>query len=535
MMACARTGMIATCVLFSTALTSTGFTCVPDPAAERPIAFISDLHMSFGRGLDGEWDRYEDFRWPVALGGLLEHLRGWGEGRAELVIVGDLLELWQPRDRTICQGQGPELGCRPDELVGLTRDVIKGHPEVFEMLGTWSREGEHRLTLVPGNHDAALLLPSVQELVLEALGGQNGRVRVATSGIWTSPDCQLHAEHGQQIPLDPNLYTNWPQIEDAATGFVVRPWGEWFVQQMFNKVERAYSLIDNLSPEITGAWYRIGDRGYWTVASDVAEFIRVGFIQTSWAQRGQWVGAPRGGSPDWNVEKARDLGHLLFARALPEDDEVRKLLLEEPADEHVEALRDELDRIAKDAVTAPNELVRELCTRIATLNTPENNTAINSCRPARAGLLVSKVPGVREAAFARHLSRRRDGNSRLTHFVYGHTHQLEAPHAVRIDERHPAEVTVLNTGAFQRVVDSATYGRVLEQKSRELRRTITPGEGLRELQPEDLPPCYTVALAVPQGLGWKVSLHRWHMAEDSSGAGLIPVGGEKERRLCWLR
>jgi hypothetical protein len=34
--------VIATCVLFSPAVVSTGATCVPDPAAEqRPVAFIS--------------------------------------------------------------------------------------------------------------------------------------------------------------------------------------------------------------------------------------------------------------------------------------------------------------------------------------------------------------------------------------------------------------------------------------------------------------------------------------------------------------
>ena len=153
-------------------------------------------------------------------------------------------------------------------MVAITQDVIAGHPQEFAVLRGWSQEKDHHLYLVPGNHNSALLLERVQILVENELQAGNGHVTIVKSGIWQSSDCLVHVEHGHQVPLDPNSYgKRWPDILDAQTGRVVRPWGEWFVQQQFNDVERgsgeepAYPLIDNLSPEIKGAWYRASDRG----------------------------------------------------------------------------------------------------------------------------------------------------------------------------------------------------------------------------------------------------------------------------------
>ena len=73
-----------------------------------------------------------------------------------------------------------------------------------------------------------------------------------------SADGRIVAEHGHQIGSDVNRYKDWPKITEQVEGkeFIIRPWGELFVQKIFNDEEKTYQIIDNLIPETAGAWYR---------------------------------------------------------------------------------------------------------------------------------------------------------------------------------------------------------------------------------------------------------------------------------------
>ena len=46
-----------------TALADDGAHCAASAGAKTVVA-ISDLHLGLGRGADGKWLAYEDFRWP---------------------------------------------------------------------------------------------------------------------------------------------------------------------------------------------------------------------------------------------------------------------------------------------------------------------------------------------------------------------------------------------------------------------------------------------------------------------------------------
>src|SRR5947199_6989910 len=84
------------------------------PAVPRPIVVISDLH--FGVGKSGEeWDRLEDFRWNTALRGFLDKVSTRFGNAVDLVVAGDLLELWQ-HPKICCQGCGADLGCRVTDI-----------------------------------------------------------------------------------------------------------------------------------------------------------------------------------------------------------------------------------------------------------------------------------------------------------------------------------------------------------------------------------------------------------------------------------
>jgi hypothetical protein len=88
------------------------FTAPPPAAAgERLTVFISDLH--FGPPDPADISRYsplDDFRWPAALHGFLAEISRLGKGNTDLVVLGDLFELWQ-HPATPCPDRGADFGC----------------------------------------------------------------------------------------------------------------------------------------------------------------------------------------------------------------------------------------------------------------------------------------------------------------------------------------------------------------------------------------------------------------------------------------
>ena len=105
------------------------------PEGERLTVFISDFHMGPGRRHDGQWYPQEDFRWPNALNGFLTAIRKRGKDQVDLVILGDLLELWQLPPGTLCSRPTPGLGCTVNEYEHITKAVSKAHSADLAALG----------------------------------------------------------------------------------------------------------------------------------------------------------------------------------------------------------------------------------------------------------------------------------------------------------------------------------------------------------------------------------------------------------------
>jgi UDP-2,3-diacylglucosamine pyrophosphatase LpxH len=235
---------------------------LPDPpkAAEQFIAatggdrhllFISDTHLGIGRQPDGTWYPTEDFRWLNALTGFLDYLSSSLQDHIDLVIVGDFLELWQPPPGFVCHSLTRDLGCTLDDMEQMTQAVVVAHEREFAVLQKFSRRGENRIHVIPGNHDSTLVYAQIWRHVGQALGSESGRINIVASGTWVSPDGVIVAEHGHQIGADVNGYETWPDIVKTVSGtnYVIRSWGEQFVQHLFNEEEPTYPIIDNLSPE----------------------------------------------------------------------------------------------------------------------------------------------------------------------------------------------------------------------------------------------------------------------------------------------
>ena len=103
----------------------------------------------------------------------------------------------------------------------------------------------------------------------------------------------------------------------------------------------------------------------------------------------------------------------------------------------------------------------------------------------------------------------------LLFFVYGHTHEFEEGWSLKVTSG--SEVTVHNTGAFQRTINEKGFLDLVAQKN------LAPSEALRKIKLEDLPPCYSAVLVtyspsgIPESKTW-----RWHQEEGGPGVLVEP-------------
>jgi UDP-2,3-diacylglucosamine pyrophosphatase LpxH len=504
--------MILACSLVSVRADDPAVAQVPYQApatAARHSVFISDLHFGVGKEAGGAWDPTEDFRWPKALEGFLNKITEEGQQRVDLVIVGDFLELWQPPADIKCNGVGADLGCSMDEMAALVGKVVSEHAGDIGILRNFAERGENRLHIIVGNHDSTLRYSAIWRPLGAALNADSGRINLVTDGVWVSGDGRIVAEHGHQIGQDVNKYATWPKISRHVDGkdYIVRPWGELFVQRLFNSQEKTYSIIDNLSPETAGARYRAADRGFWGSASDVAKLLSFNLLETSLRQKSVMLGKPPAGKVNWDIALGRKKGAMLFLYSLPKDDPLRLQL--EKDDAAANAIKSELTKLANDKEHLPDAEVQQLCDMIAVYEQDQ------ICWDMQLGSLAEHFLSSKGRVLVKHLADRQATFKSMRVFIYGHTHQFEEPWRVDL-EGSPVTVTVANTGAFQRLIDEPGFLKRLNGR--------TPQEALRTMRLEELPPCYTAVVVspVPAGQIPAPKTQAWHMPENGSGIFVAP-------------
>lgn len=482
---------------------------------KRLYAFISDLHFGLGKLPSGGWNGIEDFRWTNALHGFLKEISRRSEGKATLVIAGDLLEMWQHPDLPCSQGDA-DRGCTVEEAGGLAEAIVKAHRADLEALGAFANEGENRLVVIPGNHDAALLIPSVQKVVADAFNAKAGRLEFPPTGVWSTPDQRVVAEHGHQMPLENiNNWKKWPAVTETLNGkeFLHRPWGELFVHTLYDKVEGENEVIDNLIPQSNGVKHLMKKEGFFGAAGDVARFLAFNIGQTSPAQRGD-LGQPAGGKLEWNVERSRKKGWRLFAAATT-DDWYRERL-SDLTDESWAPVRQQLDAMAKDPDAIPDDEVRNLCDK-ARLVSPKGASVCPQRDPTLTiDTLGGAIPGASYRSVVSHLKKRRKTFPRMVVFIYGHTHILQC--ATQVTRPGGTSVQVANTGAFQRLIDDKRF--VAEAT----KRGWTPQEALGKLKLENLPPCYTAVLVSYENGSPAARVQNWYQDETDAAGTFVDVG-----------
>ena len=467
----------------------------------RRVVVLSDLHLGEGRGADGAWSPYEDFRWPEDLRGFLAALADEG-GPTDLVLNGDTFELLQASDGA-CANDDPALGCGEAEALARLERVLAAHGAEVAALAAFASAGGNRLTLVPGEHDAALLFPAVGRRAVAAFGAGPGRVSVAREGYWRSVDGLIHAEHGHQIGRRADRFADWPAPFTTGSGprRLTRPWGQSVVQALYDRWEPRFPIVDNLADEGAGvrALAAAGVEDAGAAAPDLLRFL---LFRMSWQQFRMDLDRGDVEPPVWDLARVREEGPRFLVDSLPDDDRFKPLavraldagrltaLMEALGDDELAALCDHRAALRR---------ARRRFERILTQLDPTGPPVAECPRtPETAAPRFDYFWGSRDRVFGRHLAQLADPRP-VAVLVHGHTHladyrqgnftRVEVGRTYVVDGFSPvrgaAEPVVVNGGAWQRTATP----RQLDEHRR--RRGMSEAEVLESLRPEHLPPCYS--------------------------------------------
>lgn len=458
----------------------------------RHTVIISDLHFGVGRETGGkEWLPPEDFRWTAEWDQFLTKISAETGDNADLVIAGDMFELWQPLNKGDCEHENRNYGCSESEAEKRVQRVVKEHAVHLTLLGAFASRGTNRVVIVPGNHDAALFFPAVRNRVLDAFGTAAPRVSIATDGYWLSmPDKTILVEHGQQMGRDVNRFDRWPGPFVGPTGaqHLQKTWGEQFVQSFYNEYEEKYPVIDNISDN-GGIGYGLKAERLPGIGMAVGKFLRFYFGGSSWAQFAQSLGDKDGKAPEWDIDRIRADGDVFFYESISTSDPMRAVAeaayVEGTLGITLSDLEDQEIRTICDSRAVLNDM-QEDGKQPVTIQRCHSIEPMGALAQALFGPARDRLVKARALALYKQLVAQLIVTRPFDLYVYGHTHSAYPAKELDVDDSW--KVQVANTGAWQRIASPDEF--------KQLECNHSAAEVLRTSL-HSLPACYPVVLVKP--------------------------------------
>ncbi|MGJ7609375.1 MULTISPECIES: metallophosphoesterase [unclassified Variovorax] len=490
-------------------------------SSDRQAVFVSDLHVGAGRTPQGKWRNIEDFRWQPEFDKFLDFVDAQGKGKTDLVLVGDVFELWQSPSMTCsgdlanpgctvpdCHDDDTEIGCSEKEAVARLEYTLKQHPDFVESIRKFGSAGDNRVYFIPGNHDAALLFNEVRRTLLDRFAGT--RVEVLTAGYWLSADGAIYADHGHQFD-DVNKFGKWPSpfVDRDGVSYLRKPWGENMVQQFYNQYEEVFPIVDNLSDEKAGLQYAVEQAGLSSSAAAVGKFFRFFLFQQSLRQGAIALGT-NGTAVKWNYAAVREKPVAFFLPLLKDAPALSAKASEALSKEVLFLERNALTEIEIDALCGAKQVSAKgpKCPTMGggTLGAGVKALLVSD-RKLLARYLEEVLPRIQ-----------RPGERAASLYVYGHTHRAVPATAVTL-ARMPGgvkQVSFVNTGAFQRVASAEQIDAILRNANGQAKRSVL------DLQPEDLPACYTFVAVPPYESKPGATVMTW--SRNTAGEAIASAG-----------
>jgi hypothetical protein len=479
----------------------------PSPSPSRTTIVLSDLHMGRGRDATGAWHPTEDFRWPAEFKAFLSAADRAGTSAVDLVFNGDVFELASAGDRA-CGADG-EIGCAEREVRAQLETIFGAHRAELEAIGGFAKAGSNRVTFVPGDADAALLLPTVAQRVVRAIGAPSGRVEVSAKGFWVSRDGRVHAEHGHQLPWSGHRLEEWPapfakERAGRETGglYLRRSTGDRLTSDLYRSLEPKYPLVDNVAVLGAGLKRALGSEAASPATPLTPELLRhLLFSTINWQQFRMELDDGDVEPPAWAVSDVRAQGGAFLLSTVPDDDPIRPLLVTalkaSDLDVTTRALRDDEIVMLCDYRAAVRRARRRF--EPAVTQFAPRGPAVTECprTPDTRGGLYDYFWRSRDNSYVTYIdevAKRLSTKTPPAVFVLGHTHLadraqeranmisgglLTIPMQGFSPRRKALTPIVINGGAWQRTITPVQLDRRLSDRP------------FSSLGPEDLAPCYS--------------------------------------------
>jgi UDP-2,3-diacylglucosamine pyrophosphatase LpxH len=218
------------------------------------VAVISDLHLSFGT----QWT-LEDFQSDTFMPHLVHYLEGrFDAKRLDLVLLGDAFDLWQAvPEADLTAAEAAQIHLDLDIAVyqqALDR-IASEHQKFFEALGQFSQKPGHRLVIIAGNHDHALVddgfKATLKDILVNRFNFLDRGDNLVFQNFYNAANLGVYMEHGNQYD-EFNQYVDFGTFGPDPKHDECRGYG--LVRLFWNRLENLDVSIDD-SPEHWGEWF----------------------------------------------------------------------------------------------------------------------------------------------------------------------------------------------------------------------------------------------------------------------------------------
>lgn len=220
------------------------------------LLIVSDLHLSEGlHRYTKRYARNEDFFFDEEFESFLDyHHRNQLAGlRWHLIINGDFLDFLQVTRAGNPAAAEHDRGEKCSESASIFKlgVIFEGHPKFFRALGQFLLQ-DHKVTILPGNHDIELQYHFVRTAFLVYLASCCGTTIGQLSGLefqdWFYYEPGLvWVEHGGQYD-ECNSFAHLLAPTLPGQTEIELPLGSLFVRYMLNLVEVSEPYADNVKP-----------------------------------------------------------------------------------------------------------------------------------------------------------------------------------------------------------------------------------------------------------------------------------------------
>lgn len=216
---------------------------------DKTVLVISDVHLGAGAMVNGKKNFLEDFHLDAEFIEFLEFYstKDYASKEVELIINGDLFDMLAV----------PYVPFFDDEFwseeaaVAKLQMILDAHDEVMSALNHFLTIKKKKIVFIIGNHDAELILPEVQNLLLECIEEKNRDKFI----IWDDldvpyiPEKGIHIKHGHEYEIAHHFSKEENLLQDAeGKRYFLPPWGSYYVTRVINKFKQERGHINHIRP-----------------------------------------------------------------------------------------------------------------------------------------------------------------------------------------------------------------------------------------------------------------------------------------------